>query len=254
MFSCDLLFYDTLEIELGFNCNLKCWKCNCLSRYRTPDEFYDFETLKKDLQYIFSLKDSNRIRKIHLTGGDPFLYYKLKELVIFLRQFDVTVLLLTNGILLSKFKDFLVEDFSVDNKKHNNIVVTDYNIKGVKDFIKNNKELNIFVNARNGFDKPWVDFVFRPKLYNSFKVHYTCCKAINLYNSNIYYCYIARNFEKFVEKDLFKNDKHDLYSFDSISSIQDFLTRRSKICNCCFGSKSTWSLKPYEISDVIKNE
>ena len=65
MFSRDLLFYDTLEIELGFNCNLKCWKCNCLSRHRTPDEFYDFETLKKDLQYIFSLKDSNKIRKIY---------------------------------------------------------------------------------------------------------------------------------------------------------------------------------------------
>ena len=252
MFNRDLLFYDTLEIELGFNCNLKCWKCNCLSRHRTPDEFYDFETLKKDLQYIFSLKDSNKIRQINLTGGDPFLYYKLKELVVFLRRFNTPIVILTNGILLSKFKDFLVEDFNVDNKNHNVISITDYNIKGVRDFIKNNKKLNICVNTYNGFDKPWVNFVFRPKLYNSFLTHAACCKTINLYNSNIYYCYVVRNFEKFVEKDLFKNDKRDLYSFDSISSMLDFLTRRSKICNCCFGSKSTWSLKPYEISDVIK--
>ena len=252
MFNRDLLFYDTLEIELGFNCNLKCWKCNCLSRHRTPDEFYDFETLKKDLQYIFSLKDSDKIRQINLTGGDPFLYYKLKELVVFLRRFNTPIVILTNGILLSKFKDFLVEDFNVDNKNHNVISITDYNIKGVRDFIKNNKKLNICVNTYNGFDKPWVNFVFRPKLYNSFLTHAACCKTINLYNSNIYYCYVVRNFEKFVEKDLFKNDKRDLYSFDSISSMLDFLTRRSKICNCCFGSKSTWSLKPYEISDVIK--
>ena len=252
MFNRDLLFYDTLEIELGFNCNLKCWKCNCLSRHRTPDEFYDFETLKKDLQYIFSLKDSDKIRHINLIGGEPLLYYKLKELIVFLRQFNVSIVILTNGILLSKYKDFLVEDFNVGNKNRNVISITDYNIKGVRDFIKNNKKLNISVNTYNGFDKPWVNFVFRPKLYNIFQTHRECCKMINLYNSNIYYCYVVRNFEKFVEKDLIKNDKRDLYSFDSISSMLDFLTSRSKICNCCFGSKTTWSLKPYEISDVIK--
>ena len=252
MFNRDLLFYDTLEIELGFNCNLKCWKCNCLSRHRTPDEFYDFETLKKDLQYIFSLKDSDKIRQINLIGGEPLLYYKLKELIVFLRQFNTPIVILTNGILLSKYKDFLVEDFNVDNKNHNVISITDYNIKGVRDFIKNNKKLNICVNTYNGFNKPWVNFVFRPKLYDRFQPHYACCKTINLYNSTLYYCYVARNFEKFVDKYVIKDAKHDLYSFDSVSGMQDFLTGRSKICNCCFGSKTTWSLKPYEISDIIK--
>lgn len=251
MFDKRLLFYDTLEIVCNFNCTLTCWKCNCASRYRTADEYYDFEALKKDLLYIFSLKDSEKIKKINLTGGDCLLYYKLKELIVFLRQFNRLIALLTNGILLPKYKDILAEDFNLKQKK-NIIIVTDYNIKRVNEFIKNNKELNIFINADNGANKPWIDFEFRTKFYNRFNKHECCCKAINLYRSNVYYCYIARNVEKFVDEYVIKDAKQDLYSFNSVSSILTFLQSRSKICNCCYGSKSSWSLNHYEISDIIK--
>ena len=84
--------YSHLALILTNKCNLNCVYC---LRKKTTQEIY-LSGAKKILQQARRAGYSN----VGLTGGDPFLYDGLKDLLLFLNQSGWKVLIETNGVLV----------------------------------------------------------------------------------------------------------------------------------------------------------
>lgn len=93
-------FLKFLMINITEKCNLTCKHC-----YITDKNQRDFplDKLKGLIQDFFDLQGE----KIILTGGEPFLYEKLEELLFFLKNIPLKKVLLTNGVLIERKKELL---------------------------------------------------------------------------------------------------------------------------------------------------
>ncbi|MEM5766554.1 MAG: radical SAM protein [Candidatus Aenigmatarchaeota archaeon] len=83
-----------VELEITHRCNLMCKHC-----YLQPQK-------KKDMPFLFIKKLLPFLKKlgtqdIILTGGEPLLYPKLKEVIQELKKYQFRVTLQTNGTLLN---------------------------------------------------------------------------------------------------------------------------------------------------------
>lgn len=85
-----------LEIQLTNKCNLKC--LHCYQGDKNNDEI-PLTQLKKILKEFIKIQG---IRLI-LSGGEPLLYARFKELNRYLKGYPARVILLTNGTMLDKF-------------------------------------------------------------------------------------------------------------------------------------------------------
>jgi len=97
---------DTVRIDLTYKCNLRCKLCfefgkssDELSRSKQNEEL-DFDNLKQFLSPIKYFSPT-----IYLSGGEPFLYSRITELLSFLRENKLYSLVNTNGALLEKFAE-----------------------------------------------------------------------------------------------------------------------------------------------------
>lgn len=98
-----------LYIELHSGCNLKCAHCYNNSGI-SANNVIDYEFLAK---YVKEIKQTNCVESVTLSGGEPLLYENLRPLIELLRFQNISVMVVTNGTLLTKemysfFKEFQV--------------------------------------------------------------------------------------------------------------------------------------------------
>lgn len=95
-----LVANDLIEIDITYQCNLKCNNCN-RSSAQAPDKTHigldDISQFVKD-----SLSHGRRWRKIRVLGGEPTLHPQLSEILAELYRLkqvqpDLSIQLVTNG-------------------------------------------------------------------------------------------------------------------------------------------------------------
>ncbi len=101
----------TAIMELTYKCNQKCFFCYC------PWENEKFDGAELTTEEIFKsilILKKNHISHISLTGGEPTLRSDLRQIIKFIRNHNISVSIITNGILLdnsllSFFKQYDVQ-------------------------------------------------------------------------------------------------------------------------------------------------
>jgi len=99
---------DYLRVALTDRCNLKCWYCcgrGDHQRLPTGDKL----THEEFVRLLGIAVEQLGITKIRLTGGEPLLYERLEELIIYLRNLEPLreLTLTTNGLLLAEKAEML---------------------------------------------------------------------------------------------------------------------------------------------------
>lgn len=106
-----------LDVFYGNKCNLTCFQCDTRSDiFRKGEHDTELDVIK---QGILLASDKFVIENYTLLGGEPLLYKdRVLELAKFIRYFDqtTTIMLPTNGALISKNQEFLLD------------LITNYNI------------------------------------------------------------------------------------------------------------------------------
>lgn len=97
--------HDYLRISLTDMCNLRCFYC-------MPNEDYDFTSVSRLMQQdeIYSIAKifvENGVKKIRLTGGEPFVRKDAAEIIKSLSSLNINLAVTTNGTRLHEFKDVL---------------------------------------------------------------------------------------------------------------------------------------------------
>ena len=93
-------YLKNLMINLTEKCNLTCKHC-----YITNKNLVDFplEKVKEVINEFYTLQGI----KVILTGGEPYLYSNLEELLTFLLDIPIQKLMLTNGVLIKEKPELL---------------------------------------------------------------------------------------------------------------------------------------------------
>ncbi len=97
--------HDYLRISLTDMCNLRCFYC-------MPEEEYDFTPSSRLMQQdeIFAIAKifvENGVKKIRLTGGEPFVRKDAGQIIKSLSTLGVHLAVTTNGTRLHEFEDVL---------------------------------------------------------------------------------------------------------------------------------------------------
>lgn len=97
--------HDYLRISLTDMCNLRCFYC-------MPNEDYDFTPVSRLMQQdeIYSIAKifvENGVKKIRLTGGEPFVRKDAGEIIKSLSSLNINLAVTTNGTRLHEFEDVL---------------------------------------------------------------------------------------------------------------------------------------------------
>ncbi len=95
---------DECWLHVTDNCNLKCTHClfSCSPEEKTA---LSFEDIKKSVDETYVLG----ARIFYLTGGEPLVHRKIGEILrhILKHYTDTSLVVMTNGILLPKYRDLL---------------------------------------------------------------------------------------------------------------------------------------------------
>lgn len=83
-------------IQLTEKCNLHCQHC-----FMDADGYGDEIKYEKIERYILPQLKKNRITKVTLTGGEPFVYRRLPDVVELLSEEGISVGICTNGSLIT---------------------------------------------------------------------------------------------------------------------------------------------------------
>jgi MoaA/NifB/PqqE/SkfB family radical SAM enzyme len=99
-----------------YKCNSRCMMCNIWRKYqKSPNRLKEELTLDEFIDFV----NKNRfLRKIALTGGEPFLRKDLYDMVIFLDERGYNVEITTNAILIKKIK---LEESKILNNLSGNV-------------------------------------------------------------------------------------------------------------------------------------
>lgn len=111
---------DYARISVTSRCNLRCVYC-MREGHRRPDVPVE-ELHYREICRIVEVLGGSGVRKVRFTGGEPLLRDDIVDLVRYAKSVDgiETVVLTTNGVLLDRFLDMLVEagldgiNFSLD--------------------------------------------------------------------------------------------------------------------------------------------
>lgn len=88
-----------LVIHLTNKCNLNCDFCYIKNSDRTQELDYD-----KLIKFIDVIKP----KSVQLTGGEPCLYPKINELIMYLAVKDIEIGMFTNGVHLKNIKYYIL--------------------------------------------------------------------------------------------------------------------------------------------------
>ncbi len=97
--------HNYLRISLTDMCNLRCFYC-------MPDEDYDFTPVSRLMQAdeIYSIAKifvDNGVKKIRLTGGEPFVRKDAGEIIKSLSSLNIKLAVTSNGTRLHEFENIL---------------------------------------------------------------------------------------------------------------------------------------------------
>ncbi len=98
-------FPEEVMVELTTHCNLSCIHC---FRNTMKEDFgwMSDDIIRSTLKYIVE----NNVKRVSLSGwGEPLLHPKALWFIEKLKEKDIFVILNTNGVLLSRFADRIVE-------------------------------------------------------------------------------------------------------------------------------------------------
>ncbi len=90
---------NSLRVSLTGECNEECLYCHNEGISKSSKHSIDIENI---ISTIYSLKEFG-LKKVKLTGGEPFLYKKIKQLIYAIKQIgDIDIFITTNGTLINK--------------------------------------------------------------------------------------------------------------------------------------------------------
>jgi len=107
-----------LDIHLADKCNLRCDGCNHFSNYGFQ-EIHSLETIKT---WVEPWKNRLIPQNVNLVGGEPFLNKEIFDILPYIRNnFSRNINVFTNGLLISKYKNEILEYF---NELNINLIVS----------------------------------------------------------------------------------------------------------------------------------
>lgn len=86
-----LRYNDKIRIKVTDRCNMHCWFCHAEGMHESKDVVIN-DTLSNALQNMHDV-----MNRVHITGGEPFVYGYLNELVELLSDNGYTTAVTTNG-------------------------------------------------------------------------------------------------------------------------------------------------------------
>lgn len=90
-----------IVVDVSRRCNEKCWYCHSSSG---PD-YQEPVLTAKQVQSIIKLADKLSVFDVTITGGEPFMWCELDDLLSFMPTFHFpSVQIITNGTMVSKVK------------------------------------------------------------------------------------------------------------------------------------------------------
>jgi Fe-coproporphyrin III synthase len=114
----EIVPFRTIQVHPSRKCNLACLHCYSSSGPREKT-MLDIDALKKFLEYAYEQGFNN----LSISGGEPFLYDRLKELFVFSRKLGFTNNMVSNGMLLPSQRNREILEYvdliaiSIDGKK-----------------------------------------------------------------------------------------------------------------------------------------
>jgi len=250
-------------ILVADHCNLKCKSCSTFSPL-AEESFLDVDGFKDDMQRIADLTDHN-MESILLGGGEPLLHPRLNDIISITRQIfpNVTICLVTNGILLIKQSDTFWETCKANNVY---ILLSRYPINVEYDKVK---EKALLYNVHFGYEggdnvpikKMWkypLDLTGNQPKRCSFDI----CTQINcnttLLNGKLYPCAVipcSKHFSAYFDKNLEITDKDyiDIYNVNSAKELFEFANTPKPFCRYCNRMGLKLGLK-YEASKKVIEE
>jgi molybdenum cofactor biosynthesis enzyme MoaA len=105
---------DSLRIVLNNKCNFRCFYCFNEGYPKNKKDQPAILEVKDYLRVIEYLKKHHGLRKVKLTGGEPFLYSSIYELIeeIQLNFPDIQLGITTNGSQPKRIEELLQKDYS----------------------------------------------------------------------------------------------------------------------------------------------
>ena len=244
------IFPQTFSVELTDRCNLECTYCYG-SYLKNKGRYYEFENLKE----LFLTLAEKGVYTIELTGGEPLLHPKFKEILLLALSNFEKVNILSNGVLFNE------EIFAIIKNNIDKISVqisidgcseeTNCKIRQTKNSWK--KSLNTLLKLQE-YGIPYrVGYMITPENIHEIE---DVCKLFEKENlKNIVFSLISTDFGR--------GENYKKFNFDvaSISSlIEEMKTKYNKIFfkssrvydlsnrtdNCGIGWQHA-TISPYEI-------
>jgi len=232
------------DVHLVEHCNLNCRGCMHYSSV-SEKSFLDLATFERDLERIAYLTRS-KVDQVRLLGGEPLLHPDLLQFFPIARKLfpNSTILLITNGILLSKQQG----DFWRSCQEYKiTIVITKHPVERKQEVIDEKlKNYGIEVQfwggdylhryplnlqAKESYPATWlipINFIKCRTANNCTFLRdgklYTCCFPPNVHHFNRY-------FNQNVE--VCEADFIDIYKAQNIEEILLFLARPIPFCRYC---------------------
>lgn len=239
----EILNLSAITFEVTDDCNLSCRYCANSDLYKHNENIgnwkLEFEKVQKLLNYLYPYFmetyekiDETFERSIGFYGGEPLLQFELIKKTVNLlktekfKKFNFVYNMTTNGLLLNKYLDYLVENnfsilISLDGGKKENSLRVKKNLKESYQEVLNNIEL-----IQNKYPKYFEEKVSFNSVYN-----------INSDYSEIQKYFIKR-FGKIAKISTISNDNindsnlfNEIYSDPSESRIKYFNENRRELLN-----------------------
>lgn len=239
------IYINSLSLIVTEECTLKCEKCAIMLPYFNKIYKYDLESLKSQVDLVFSKVDE--IGDFTITGGEPLLYKKLSMLMEYIGESYGdrigSIKIISNGTINPN------EEMLKAMKKYNiSAEISDYTnaVPSIKNCVETSLKLYCDYGINTYFlnTASWVDFGFeyvnKHKLVEDDLIEffdYCNTKCRGYIDGEICYCINAR----FAEKALGKAKDND--NILVLKEIGESLEERKKIIEFDMGFNNKGYIK-----------
>lgn len=157
---------NSICCEIIKTCPLSCLHCSSKSHLNT-DRHIPF----KDLQTIVHQASTNNVKTFYISGGEPFLYKEIEELVNFVYNKNILPVIYSSGVLPSTKGIQAISEKTLNNLENaglDSIAFSLYSLnKEIHDYMTNtpNSLITLFEtlkNAKNSLNKTKIELSFIP--------------------------------------------------------------------------------------------
>lgn len=187
------LILGCLDLCITTRCNQKCRGCSSLMPFYQSPSDVELELVLYSLDKLFSLID--RIIRVHVLGGEPFLHSQLAQIIEFLNEKKEVdeVIVLTNGTVVPSEPRL----YSALQNKKNRVRISCYDSttekvnRTIAAFERNN--INYYVKRYGKDAEQWFDcggFELRNRTDSELEEQYNNCKVewMSLLKGVLYPC------------------------------------------------------------------